>query len=40
MNRSLLFLFIISDLHQSLGRVDHIHSDSKSEDGILREKHT
>lgn len=39
-NRSLLFLFIISDLHQSWVRVDHIHSDSKSEDGILREKHT
>lgn len=35
-NRSLLFLFIISDLHQSLGRPDHIHSDSKSEDRILR----
>lgn len=38
-NRSLLFLFIIADLHQSLGRVDHIHSDSKSGDQILREKH-
>lgn len=38
-NRSLLFLFIISDLHQSLGRADHNHSDSKSEDRFLREKY-
>lgn len=37
-NRSLLFLFIISDLYQSLGRVHRNHSDSKPEDGILREK--